>query len=105
MESLSQGEPLKVRIINSLKDPINRIGFLLFVAGLLCSIVAAAWFFQWQPSRWHGFWDYALFRRVTVGWQPLIRFGAVLIIVGGWLAWLYQPTIGRLFKWIKGSPT
>jgi len=92
-----------MELLRSLKTPVNRIGFTLLVAGTISLLISVFWFYQWRGSSYQGFWEYAFIQRTTKSWQFMAKAGAGAVIIGAWLAWLYQPTIGRLLSWIKGA--
>ncbi|MFY1029123.1 hypothetical protein [Pseudomonas asiatica] len=86
-----------------LRTPLNRIGFTLLCFGL--ALVVVSFLFSYERYGWAGrqFADLeTLFLdRAHRWWQTGIRYGSGIAVVGAWLAWAYEPTGGRLLRWIK----
>lgn len=87
----------------SLKAPINRLGFALLCAGIIAVIVSLAFATRWGGYNGPHFPDLGtlLFDRARHWWQSVFRYGLTGAVIGAWVAWLYQPTLGKLLQWIK----
>ncbi|WP_286978246.1 hypothetical protein [Pseudomonas sp.] len=95
--------------MRTLKTPINRLGFVVFIAGATMILVSLWGGIDWVdytgkfrvdlPSARELF-DFNYPYRIK-WWQPFFRWGCAFAFVGAWLAWLFSPTIGRLVRWIR----
>ncbi|PTS84013.1 hypothetical protein DBR00_11580 [Pseudomonas sp. HMWF032] len=98
------------KILGSLRTPINRLGFAIFVVGLAMILTGLLGSIDWLDH--YGRWEpnlpsqralFDIHYPYQAGWwRPTFRWGCAFAIVGAWFAWLFQPTLGRLYLWIKG---
>lgn len=86
-----------------LREPVNRAGFSL----LIVSIGAFTMALLMAASDGDG--GRFLARVLDPGqrsydtYDYLGRYSLFGALVGAWLAWAYEPTIGRLIRWIKNG--
>jgi hypothetical protein len=75
----------------------------MILAGLFGSVEWFDHYGRWDPSlpSTEALLD-AYYPYQSHWWRPAFRFGCAFAIAGAWLAWLFQPTLGRLYLWIKG---
>ncbi len=86
-----------------LRDPVNRLGFTLLCFG---TVLIAISFLCTFRIAWDGGWHVADFEKLFIDgsrywWQTGIRLGVVLAVAGAWMAWAFEPTIGKLLRWIR----
>ena len=94
------------RISASLPHPVNRLGFVIFAMGLV--VVAACFAASLEPRSYGAYFrvrDFEMYflSRSFYWWQTGIRYGTVAVCIGLVLAWFFQPTIGRIIRWIRAG--
>ena len=82
--------------------PINRIGFVVFCIGALLLVVSllATVEFRYDGPHIANIYE-LLFLRERYWWQSTFRIGLPMAFFGAWFAWFYEPTVGRLIRWIR----
>lgn len=88
-----------------LEEPVNRAGFFILVAGAASIAVSVGWHAFSGGYRDYMSLTFDLDQRAYYGWQWLGRVGLFAMIAGAWLAWAYQPTLGRILRWIRHGNT
>ena len=89
-----------------LSTPINRLGFVVLCAGAVITIVSFLGSYEsygWSGRHFASI-ERLFFDRALDWWQTGVRWGVCLTIIGAWMAWAFEPTIGKLWKWIKTGP-
>lgn len=88
----------------SFARPINRIGFILFCMGVLLIVVSVLATIEerYDGLRIARVYDLLLDRQ-RFWWQFTFRLSLALIFFGAWIAWLYDPTIGRVVRWVRSG--
>ncbi len=86
-----------------LRDPVNRLGFTLLCFGaflIVVSFLSTYKGYGWSGLRFADL-ETLFIDRSRYWWQTGIRLGAVLVVAGAWMAWAFEPTIGKLLRWIR----
>lgn len=84
--------------------PINRIGFVVFCFGGLLLIISllATVKSSYSGVRIASLYE-LLYARQFYWWQAAFRTGLPMFFFGAWIAWFYEPTVGRLIRWIRSG--
>lgn len=90
-------------MFNKFDTPIKRFGFTLLAIGLLLIVGTLIYIALWT-YRLHYYWelivDYWSYP-IRGGGYNCLHYGVILSIIGLFLSYLYDSTIGRLIAWIK----
>lgn len=92
-----------MKVVNFAK-PINRIGFVIFCVGsllIVVSLLATVKFSYYGPSI-ATLYELLIYR-VHIWWQFTFRLGLMMAFFGAWIAWLFDPTAGRVIRWIRSG--
>ncbi|WP_085701962.1 hypothetical protein [Pseudomonas sp. B15(2017)] len=84
--------------------PINRIGFVVFCIGLLMLTVSylSTADFRYDSVRFASYYK-LMESNAREWWQHVFRMGIPVAFVGAWVAWFFDPTLGRVARWIRSG--
>ena len=89
-------------LARTLPRPINRVGFLLLVAGFALVLLGAATTrVYWGDSVAEYLFDAMIEWGHPFDRYAKLRFGGWLVVVGFCLSFAYPFTIGPLLRWIR----
>lgn len=96
------------RILRKLDTPFKRLGFIVLVVGVICSLVGIVQLGHMTSrlGRLLDYWGQALmFDRYVYRQAPFALFGPYIAAFGLLMSFLYDKTLKRLAQWISaGTP-